>query len=85
MTKEEAQSLDELWTKTTPELETGSGGPFTRRRDLLKLLDTVTANYIITIAEAYHQTPAEVIGEWAREKIANQDANAALRREMAYA
>jgi hypothetical protein len=70
LTEEEAQRLDTLWTETTPELESGKGGPFTKRRDLLKSLDTVTANYIITIAVAQHKTPAQIIGDWAREKMA---------------
>ena len=28
MTEEEADALDELWTKTTPEIEVGGGGGF---------------------------------------------------------
>jgi hypothetical protein len=70
MTDEEADALDDLLTRTTPKLKTGEGGVFTRQRDLLKLLDEVSANYIMTIAEANHQTPAQVIGKMVREKIA---------------
>jgi hypothetical protein len=70
MTEEEADALDELWTRTTPPIRRGEGGPFTRQRDLLKLLDEVSANYIMTIAEASNQTPAQVIGKLVREKIA---------------
>jgi hypothetical protein len=44
MTEEEADALDELWTRTTPPIRTGEGGPFTRQRDLLRALDEVTAN-----------------------------------------
>jgi hypothetical protein len=46
------------------------GGVFTRQRELLKLLDEVSSNYIMTIAEANHQTPAQAIGKMVREKIA---------------
>jgi hypothetical protein len=70
MTEEEADALDELWTRTTPSIRQGEGGPFTRQRDFLKSLDAVSANYIMTIAEASNQTPAQVIGKLVREKIA---------------
>jgi hypothetical protein len=69
MTEEEADALDELWTRTTPPIRTGEGGPFTRQRDLLRALDEVTANYILTRAEATHQTPANVIAGLVREKL----------------
>jgi hypothetical protein len=70
MTEEEADALDELLTRTTPKLKTGEGGVFTRQREFLKALDDISANYIMTIAEASHQTPAQVIGKLVREKIA---------------
>jgi hypothetical protein len=69
MTDEEYDALDELLTKTTPRL-TNIPGIFARQRALLSALDEVPANYIITKAEAFHKTPAEVIGEMVREKIA---------------
>jgi hypothetical protein len=70
MTEEEADALDELWTRTTPTIRRGEGGPFTRQRDLLKLLDEVSANYIMTIAEVNHHTPVQVINTLVREKAA---------------
>jgi len=69
MTDEEADALDELFTQTTPRL-TKIPGVFARQRALLGALDEVTANYIITKAEAFHKTPSEIIGELVREKIA---------------
>ena len=69
MTDEEADALDELLTKTTPKL-TNIPGIFARQRALLGALDEVSANYILTKAEACHKTPAEIIGELVREKIA---------------
>jgi hypothetical protein len=69
MTDEEYDALDELLTKTTPRL-TNIPGIFARQRALLDALDEVSANYIITKAEAFHKTPSEVIGEMVREKIA---------------
>ena len=70
MTEEEADALDELWTKTTPPLKGGTGGFFTRQRDLLNLLDDVTAAYIRSQAETNHQTPAEVIKAMVRDRLA---------------
>jgi hypothetical protein len=70
MTEEEAAALDELWTKTTPPLKGGAGGFFTRQRDLLSLLDDVTATYIRSQAEITHQTPAEVIRVMVQDRIA---------------
>jgi hypothetical protein len=70
MTEEEADALDELWTKTTPPLKQGAGGFFTRQRELLASLDTVTAQYISSRAEALHQSPAEIISELVRKEIA---------------
>jgi hypothetical protein len=69
MTDEEADALDELLTKTTPKL-TNIPGIFARQRALLGNLDEVTANYILTKAEAYHKTPSEIIRDLVREKIA---------------
>jgi hypothetical protein len=69
MTEEEAATLDELLTKTTPRL-TGVPGVFARQRALLEALDSVAANYIKTKAEATHQSPAEIIGQLVRKELA---------------
>jgi hypothetical protein len=70
ITEEEADVLDKLWTKTTPPLKGGAGGFFTRQRDLLSLLDEVTATYIRSQAEITHQTPAEIIRVMVQDRIA---------------
>jgi hypothetical protein len=70
MTEEEADALDELWTKTTPPLKHGEGGFFTRQRNLLAALDTVSAAYIQSQAEATHQSPAEIIAAMVRKELA---------------
>ena len=70
MTDEEADALDELLTRTTPKIRAGEGGFFTRQRNLLNALDPVAANYIRSQADIKHLSPAEIIGDWAREKIA---------------
>jgi hypothetical protein len=42
MTEEEAATLDELWTKTTPKIRKGGGGVFTEHRARMLLLDETT-------------------------------------------
>ena len=69
MTDEEYDVLDERLTSVNPEL-TGIPGVFASQRTLLSLLDTVTANYIQTRAEATRQTAAQVIGAMVRREIA---------------
>ena len=70
MTDEEYDALDERWTKTTPKVNFGRPGIFARQRALLEVLDKVTANYIMTRAEATNQTPAQVIGKLVHQEIA---------------
>ena len=41
-----------------------------RKQFRLDTLDKVSANYILSRAEAANQTPAEIIGTMVREKIA---------------
>jgi hypothetical protein len=71
-TDEETWALQRIWTENPPELLEGSG-PLTRRRELLRLLDEVSANYIMTIAEREHKTPSQVVGDMVREKIASSE------------
>jgi hypothetical protein len=68
-TDEETWALQRMWEENPPELLEGSG-PLTRRSELLRLLDDVSANYILTISEHEHKTPAQVVGDLVREKMA---------------
>ena len=70
MTEEEADALDELWTKNTPKINPNKPGIFARQKALLNALDPVSADYIQTKAEAFRKTPSEIIGEMVRERIA---------------
>ena len=70
MTNEEYDELDERWTKTTPKVNFSRPGIFARQRALLEVLDKVTANYILTRAQATNQTPAQVIGKLVHKEIA---------------
>jgi hypothetical protein len=69
MTEKEYKALDELITQTTPKLKSGVGGILTQQRELLKLLDDVSANYIQTHAEAANKMPSQIIGEMVRKEI----------------
>jgi len=70
MTDEEYDALDERWTETTPKVNFARPGVFAKQRTLLEVLDKVTANYIIAMAEATNQTPAQVIGKIVHQEIA---------------
>ena len=70
ITEEEAEALDELWTKTTPKVKANGTGFVSRREARLMGLDTLTMNYLITKSEATHKTPAQIVGELVRERIA---------------
>ena len=70
MTDEEYAALDKRWTETTPKVNFARPGIFARQRALLEVLDKVTANYILTRAEATNQTPAQVISKIVHQEIA---------------
>jgi len=70
LTDEEYDALDEELTRTVPKL-----GPdetdWLRQRELrLMGLSNMTVNYIFTKATADHKTPAQIIDEMVKERIA---------------
>ena len=70
MTEEEADALDELWTKTTPDLDTGKPGYYTLHMAHLVEVDKVSAAYLRACADATHKTTSQIIGEMIRERMA---------------
>jgi hypothetical protein len=70
MTEEEADALDELWTRTTPKVDPGKPGFFARQGFKMVSLDKLSAAYIMARAEATRKTPEEIIGDLVREKLA---------------
>ena len=71
MTEEEADALDEYYTKNPPKVDPAKkGGFFTRQRELLDVLDGVSSDYIMSRSISTNKTPSEIIGEMVREKIA---------------
>jgi hypothetical protein len=67
-TDEEAWALQKMWAENPPKLLEGTG-PLTRSRELLSLLDDVSANYILTISKRDHKTPSQVVGDMVWEKV----------------
>ena len=75
MTEEEADALDELWTRTTPKtVSTGKGGFFTERRDRTFIVDNFTARYIKVKAQAMNQTPEALIAALVRKDMETSSA-----------
>jgi len=70
MTEEEADALDELWTKTTPKIRKGEGGFFTERCARMLILDETTVNILDARAKATHQTPTEFVTRLIRKDVA---------------
>jgi hypothetical protein len=71
MTEEEADALDELWTKTTPKISgDGKNGFFMKHKDHIIIVDDISAAYLRARADASRKTPGEIIGDLIREKIA---------------
>jgi hypothetical protein len=74
MTEEEADALDELWTRTTPEIDTSKPGFLTRKGFTMISLDPVSAAYLQAKAAMTHHSPSEIIGELVRKEIATASA-----------
>ncbi|GHV81374.1 hypothetical protein AGMMS49944_31650 [Spirochaetia bacterium] len=82
LTDEEYDALDELYTRTTPELS-GKPGYYTthimplikerlaREADETIRVDRLTIQWLHAKAEATHKTPAEIIGELVRKELAS--------------
>ena len=70
MTEEEADYWDEYYTKNPPKIDPSKkGGYFTRQRELLDILDNVSAEYIIGCSISNSKMPSQIIGEMVRERI----------------
>ena len=71
MKEEDADALSDYYTKNPPKVDPSKkGGFFTRQRELLDVLDGVSADYIMSRSLSTNKMPAEIIGEMVREKIA---------------
>ncbi|MDR2607285.1 MAG: hypothetical protein LBC57_02745 [Treponema sp.] len=72
LTDEEYDRLDEKWTKTTPEVGPNGSGFFSQRKAAARTvtIDDFSADYLMIKAMDTHKTPAEIISEMVRERIA---------------
>jgi len=70
LTEEEYDALDEYWTKNTPKIGPNGTGFVSRREARLFGLDDLSADYLLTKAIADHKTPAQIINEMVRERLA---------------
>jgi hypothetical protein len=73
MTEEEANTLDEAFTKKPPAIDPARRGTgfFTRRKAEGRSItvDSFAADYLTTTATAAHKTPAEIINDMIRERM----------------
>jgi hypothetical protein len=72
LTNEEYDRLDEKWTKTTPKVGPNGSGYFSQHKTAARTvtIDDFTADYLMIKAMDTHKTPAEIIGEMVKERIA---------------
>ena len=70
MTEQEAWELDDLLTCTDPRLGPNGTGFLSRKQALSWGMDNLSINYLMTKAALDDKTPAQIIGEMVRERIA---------------
>ena len=70
MTEEEADALDEYFTKNLPKVDSTKGGITTRQGFRMVALDRISEDYLLTMALATKKTPTELISDMVRERIA---------------
>jgi len=69
MTEQEAWELDELLTKTTPEISRTEEGPFIKHRNMMVILDQLSAQYLSAKMLETKQSPTEIISKLIRREI----------------
>ena len=69
MTEEEAARLDELYTKTTPSVNSDRYGIFARQKDMAVILDEFTSRYLASKMLATKRSPADLISDMVHKEI----------------
>jgi hypothetical protein len=69
MTEEEANELDELLTRTVPEVDPNVQGPFIKHRNMMVILDALSAEYLTAKMLATKQSPTEIISGMIRREL----------------
>jgi len=70
MTEEEGRALDELLTRTTPEVDPSVKGITARKGFRMVSIDDFTAEYITSKALATRQTPEQIVHELVQKELA---------------
>ena len=69
MSEQEAERLDELYTKTTPTVNPDKPGVFTQHKDMVVVLDEFSSRYLSSKMLATKRTPSELISEMVHKEI----------------
>ena len=69
MTEEEAWELDELLTRTTPEIDPVVEGPFIKNRNMMVILDNLSAEYLTSKMLSTKLSPTEIISNMIRREL----------------
>ncbi|MDR2971023.1 MAG: hypothetical protein LBU83_03745 [Bacteroidales bacterium] len=69
MTEQEAWEMDELLTKTTPEISPTVEGQFIKNRNMVVVLDRLSAQYLTAKMLETKQSPTEIISGMIRHEI----------------
>ena len=67
---EEATKLDEYFTNTTQDFQSGKPGFFARQKSMVVVVDEFSARYLTAKAFSSKLTPAELISDMIRRDIA---------------
>jgi hypothetical protein len=73
MTEKEAWELDDLLTTTTPELSPTVEGPFIKHRNMMVVLDHLSAEYLTAKMLATKQSPTEIISNMIRRELSLEE------------
>ena len=66
---EEYDALDERWTKTTPEIDPVAEGPFIKHRNMMVILDNLSAEYLASKMLTTKLSPTEIISNMIRREL----------------
>jgi hypothetical protein len=64
--------LDEYYTETTQDFDSGKPGVFARQKDMAVVLDAFTSGYLAAKTIATKRSPSELISDMVRKEIAAQ-------------
>ena len=70
MTDEEADALDEYYTKNPPRVDPSKNGGFAKKSFKMVALDSLSEDYLFTKAIATNKTPTQIISDLIRSEIA---------------